>query len=151
MPAHNGILGRGITSSPGPSGLGVSLRSVSGGEHDTSPSVDGGSTDSSASLPINSNLYWCGYLESSTLRRKNSIFKLSSLGKRNKSRKDVSESSYTSECDESGKDNGDDGISRPWNFQVSASLVILGLVLLTPERDSITSTLTKGECIHCSR
>ena len=71
-----------------------------------------------------------------------------SLGKRNKPRKDVSESSNTSECDKSGKDDGDDRISKPWNFQVSALLVILGL---TPERDSIASTSMKGECIHCSR
>ena len=150
--SHNGVLGRGMTSSPVPSGSGVSLRSVSGGgEHVTSPSVDGGSTDSSASLPINSHPYLCGYTESSTLRPKNSIFKFSSLGKRNKSRKGVSESSNTSECDESGKDDGDDGISKPWNFQVCALLVILGSVFLTPERDSITSTSTKGECIHRSR
>ena len=71
-------------------------------------------------------------------------------GQWNKSRKDVSESSNTSKCDESGKDEGDDGISKPWNFQVCAFLVILG-VLLTPEHNSTTSTSTKGECIHCSR
>ncbi|KAL4065516.1 hypothetical protein V8B97DRAFT_1875356, partial [Scleroderma yunnanense] len=116
--SYSGVLGRGMTVSPVPSGSGVSVRSVSGGG---APSVDG-STDSSGSFPQNSNPYAFGappaqYLDSGTLRPKKSIFKLSSLGKRNKSRKDLSESANTSECEESGKEEGDDGISRPWNFQ----------------------------------
>ena len=137
--SHNGVLGRGMTSSPVPSGSGVSLRSVSGGgEHVTTTSLDGGSTDSSGSFPANSNPYMCGpsmghYLDASTLRPKKSIFKLSSLGKRNKSRRDLSESASTSECEESGKDEGDDGISRPWNFQVCGLLVIVTLASLTQE------------------
>ncbi|KAI6147841.1 hypothetical protein BKA82DRAFT_4355028 [Pisolithus tinctorius] len=48
---------------------------------------------------------------------KKSLFKLSSLGKRNKSRRDLSESASASEFEESGREEGDEGISKPWNFQ----------------------------------
>ncbi|KAI6037980.1 hypothetical protein EDC04DRAFT_2070574 [Pisolithus marmoratus] len=50
-------------------------------------------------------------------KSKKALFKLSSLGKRNKSRRDLSESASTSEYEGSGKEEGDEGISMPWNFQ----------------------------------
>ncbi|KAG6333865.1 hypothetical protein ID866_5228 [Astraeus odoratus] len=118
--SHGGVLGRGMTASPVPSGSGISLSSVNGGgEHATSLSADG-STDSSGSLPTNPNPYALGafpsqHTEWSSTKRKKSLFKLSSLGKKNKSRRDLSESA--SECEESGREEGDEGISKPWNFQ----------------------------------
>ncbi|KAI6167619.1 hypothetical protein EDD17DRAFT_853155 [Pisolithus thermaeus] len=101
--SQTGILGRGMTASPVPSGSGVSLHSASGGGEYAS--VDG-STDSS---------------DMNATKHKKSLFKLSSLGLKNKSRRDVSEtasmSTSTSEFEESGKEEGDEGISMPWNFQ----------------------------------
>lgn len=112
-----------MTASPVPSGSGVSLRSVSGGgEHVATPSVDG-STDSSGSFPPNPNPYTFGVLAAQHTdinampKSKKSLFKLSSLGKRNKSRRDLSESASASEFEESGREEGDEGISKPWNFQ----------------------------------
>lgn len=94
------------------------------------------------------------YLDASTLRPKKSIFKLSSLGKRNKSRRDLSESASTSECDESGKDEGDDGISRPWNFQHHIH-VDEGYIGLPPSWSAALSTAGFSEeeisAIHARR
>ncbi|KIK25231.1 hypothetical protein PISMIDRAFT_356591 [Pisolithus microcarpus 441] len=87
--SQTGILGRGMTASPVPSGSGVSLNSANGDMNAT--------------------------------KRKKPLFKLSSLGLKNKSRRDLSEtasmSTSTSEYEESGKEEGDEGISVPWNFQ----------------------------------
>ncbi|KAI6022915.1 hypothetical protein BKA83DRAFT_4270702 [Pisolithus microcarpus] len=104
--SQTGILGRGMTASPVPSGSGVSLNSANGGgEYVATPSMDG-STDSS---------------DMNATKRKKPLFKLSSLGLKNKSRRDLSEtasmSTSTSEYEESGKEEGDEGISVPWNFQ----------------------------------
>ncbi|KAI6126307.1 hypothetical protein EDD16DRAFT_313517 [Pisolithus croceorrhizus] len=121
--SQTGILGRGMTASPVPSGSGVSLHSASGGGEYAS--VDG-STDSSGSFPPNPNPYTCGisaikHTDMNATKHKKSLFKLSSLGLKNKSRRDVSEtasmSTSTSEFEESGKEEGDEGISMPWNFQ----------------------------------
>ncbi|KIN95172.1 hypothetical protein M404DRAFT_331637 [Pisolithus tinctorius Marx 270] len=114
-----------MTASPVPSGSGVSLRSVSGGgEHVATPSVDR-STGSSGSFPPNPNPYTFGVLAAQYTdinampKSTKSLFKLSSLGKRNKTRRDLSESASASEFEESGREEGDEGISKPWNFQVS--------------------------------
>ncbi|KAF9221751.1 hypothetical protein BS17DRAFT_242019 [Gyrodon lividus] len=149
------VNGRRTTASPVPSASGGSSRSVSGvassrggGEHVLSPSVDG-STDSGGSYPTNPNhdpnpnanlgMYSLGGADSSsctmgqasrtgTIKPKKSIFKFSSLGKRNKPGRDlpdglgvsgsVSRSASISECEDgAGKEEGDEGISMPWNFQ----------------------------------
>ncbi|KAF8836058.1 hypothetical protein BDN67DRAFT_364133 [Paxillus ammoniavirescens] len=144
------VNGRGTTASPVPSASGASLRSVSGGassggggEHLASPSVDG-STDSGGCYPnpnpnANLGMYSMGGTDSSpysmgqastngTIKPKKSIFKFSSLGKRNKSRRDLSDGSGVSgsvsrsasinECENGAtQQEGDQGITSPWNFQ----------------------------------
>ncbi|KAG9310939.1 hypothetical protein JVU11DRAFT_8813 [Chiua virens] len=142
--SNNGLAvnGRAAAPSPVPSASGGSLRSVarSGTDHLTSPSVDG-STDSSGSCPnatgVNTNLgmYLLNgasastYTMSQTTKKpKKGVFKLASLAKRNRSRKDLSDTASTAGSvsrstsvgehdDGSGKVDDDEGISLPWNFQ----------------------------------
>ena len=144
--AHGNANGRAATGSPSPSASGNSLKSVSRGGRDylPSPSMDG-STDSSGSCPnVNANLgiYLLSGASSSlsavgqpttpSVKPKKSVFKLSTLAKRNRSRKDLSDtasasgsvSRSTSVSEHEGtpeKAEGDEGITVPWNFQVGVS------------------------------
>ncbi|KIK92280.1 hypothetical protein PAXRUDRAFT_584837 [Paxillus rubicundulus Ve08.2h10] len=142
------VNGRGTTASPVPSASGASLRSVSGGassggggEHLASPSVDG-STDSGGCYlnpnpEANLGMHSIGGADSTPysmgqastngkIKPKKSIFKFSTLGKRNK--RDLSDGSGVSGSasrsasineseDGAVQREGDQGITRPWNFQ----------------------------------
>ncbi|KAF8549827.1 hypothetical protein OG21DRAFT_537748 [Imleria badia] len=119
--------GRAAAPSPVPSASGGSLRSFGrgGGDYLISPSMDG-STDSGGSCPVaNPNIDT--FLVNGT-KPKKSVFKLANLAKRNRSKKDlsdtvsvsgsVSRSVSVSEQDSApGTAEGDEGISMPWNFQ----------------------------------
>ncbi|KAF8440006.1 hypothetical protein L210DRAFT_2194947 [Boletus edulis BED1] len=134
---------RTAASSPAPSASGGSLKSLGrgGGDYLPSPSMDG-STDSSSSCPnvnynananfdmyllngANSSTYTMGQATTASVKSKKNVFNLVSLAKRNKSKKDLSDTasafSGTASVNEqegaSGKVEGDDGISSPWNFQ----------------------------------
>ncbi|KAG6377719.1 hypothetical protein JVT61DRAFT_14490 [Boletus reticuloceps] len=156
---------RTAASSPAPSASGGSLKSLGrgGGDYLPSPSMDG-STDSSGSCPnvnfnananfdmyllngANSSTYTMGQATTASVKSKKNVFNLVSLAKRNKSKKDLSDTasafsrsaSVNDQEGASGKVEGDDGISSPWNFQHNIH-VDEGYIGLPP---SWTSTLSQ--------
>lgn len=125
--------GRAAAASPVPSASGRSLR----GDYLVSPSMEG-STDSSGSCPNANGMYLLhgasssSYAMGQATKPKKGVFKLASLAKRNRSRKDLSEtasasasgSRSTSVSEQEGAPGnveGDQGITMPWNFQVGTS------------------------------
>lgn len=167
--------GRAAAASPVPSASGGSLNSVSRGGRDylPSPSMEG-STDSSGSCPntssnpnanlgiyllngANSSSSAVGQATTSSVKPKKSVFKLTSLGKRNRSRKNLSDTasasgsvSRTASLSEHEgapeKAEGDEGISSPWNFQVGMSSGWDNHSISFCISHSTTYMLTKGEC-----
>ena len=148
--------GRAAAPSPAPSASGRSLRSLGrvGGDYLASPSMEG-STDSSGS----SSMYRLHGASSSAyamnqpaIKPKKGVFRLAGLAKRNRSRKDLSDTASASDSvsrstsvNEHEKAEGDEGITLPWNFQVGTS----------SDRDntpsyfvyhSTTYMSTRGEC-----
>lgn len=169
----NGALGNGNgwtpAASPAPSASGSSFRSISRGGRDylPSPSMDG-STDSGGSSCPNANLgiyklngasassSAVSQATTSSVKRKKSVFKLANLAKRNRSKKDLSDTASASSASRTasfseheaapGRTEGDEGITLPWNFQVGMSSVWNNHPILLCILHSITSTSTKGEC-----
>lgn len=171
------VSGRAAAASPAPSASGGSLSSFGrgGGDYLPSPSMDG-STDSSGSCPnaspnpsanlgvyilsgANSSSYTMDQPTAAGVKPKKGLFKLANLAKRNRSRKDLSDtasaSGSVSRCvsvseheDAPGNAEGDDGISSPWNFQVGMSSDCENHRVLLCILHSIISMLMRGECQH---
>jgi hypothetical protein len=126
---HNG---RAAAASPAPSASGRSL-----GDCLASPSMEG-STDSSGSCPNTNGMYLLhgasssSYAMGQATKPKKGVFRLAGLAKRNRSRKDLSDTasasvsvsgstSVSEQESPSGNPEGDQGITLPWNFQVGMS------------------------------
>lgn len=161
--------GRAAAPSPVPSASGGSLRSFGrpGGDYLTSPSMDG-STDSSGSCPVpsynpNANLdnfllnsagSPTGQATTAGMKPKKSVFKLASLAKRNRSKKDLSDaasasgsaSRSTSVSEYEAPSDGDEGISSPWNFQVRMASDSDNHPVSLCISHSTTYMSTRGEC-----
>lgn len=105
---------------------------------DSSGSCPNASSNPSANLGVyilndaSSSSYTLGQPSVPSVKPKKGVFKLANLARRNRSRKDlsdtasaagsVSRSTSVSEHEGApGKPEGDEGITLPWNFQVSIS------------------------------
>lgn len=118
-----------------PNGWGTPSPSAVFPSASASTSVDG--TDSSGSCPnpnrgiyqlsdANASSYTMGQASTSGTKSKKGVFKLANLAKRNKSKKDLSDTTSasgstiwsTGEREDSPGNEGDEGVSLPWNFQV---------------------------------
>ena len=158
--------GRAAAASPVPSASGGSLRSQAraGGDFLAAPSMDG-STDSSGSCPNpNPGVYLLNGANSSSYpttpgKPKKGVFRLAGLAKRNRSKKDLSDtasasgsvSRSTSVGDQDSalaKPDGDEGITMPWNFQVGTSSQWHRRRVSLCTSHSTTYMSTRGECHH---
>ncbi|KAN0079874.1 hypothetical protein V8E55_009440, partial [Tylopilus felleus] len=168
-----GTNGRAAAGSPVPSASGGSLKSFGrgGGDYLPSPSMDG--TDSSGSCPnpnVNLDMYLLNSAKSSSyavgqttssMKPKKTVFKLASLAKKNRSKKDLSDAASVAGSisrsvseQETDRLEGDEGVSLPWNFQHNIH-VDEGYIGLPPSWSSALSQVGFNEdeiaAIHARR
>ncbi|KAI9571959.1 hypothetical protein HD554DRAFT_2070606 [Boletus coccyginus] len=114
---------RAAAASPVPSASSFRSHARARGDYLVAPSMDG-STDSSGSSPPIPSVNGA----TPAMKPKKGVFKLAGLAKRNRSKKDLSDtasasgsvSRSTSLCDQDStpaNPDADDGITLPWNFQ----------------------------------